>query len=234
MLGNSYKAVLFDFGDTLVSTKPSYFNRIAISFRECGYLISNHEVEMAYINTDYEIHKRYIKKGSITPQQYGEWFFPILCKNLSIEGDLIVIREKISATLNMIGFTRFVLPGGIELLELLKEHRFTLGIISNNDGRTEAKCEEVSISSYFDIIADSTKLGISKPDSRIFHYVLDKLGIPVTESIYIGDLYGSDVLGGLNAGLEVIWFNGRRNHSLDDKKVQQVIDLTEIRREFAL
>ena len=234
MQRKSYKAVLFDFGDTLVSTKPSYFDRIAISFRECGYPISNHELEIAYINTDYEIHKRYIKKGSITPQQYEEWFFPILCKNLSIEADLVVIRGKIIATLNMIGFKRFVLPGGFELLDVLKKRGFSLGIISNNDGRTEAKCEEVSIRSYFNIIADSTNLGISKPDSRIFHLVLEKLGIPVAESIYIGDLYGSDVLGGINAGLKVIWFNERRNNKLDDTKVQQVIGLTEIKRELAL
>ncbi len=54
------------------------------------------------------------------------------------------------------------------------------------------------------------------------------MGVSPEESIHIGDLYGSDVLGGLNAGLEVIWFNQRNGKRFYNMEVCEVRSLVEI------
>ncbi len=210
MLINTKRAIFFDFGDTLASTTPPYLVRIATAMREVRCSISDREFEIAYLKTDYEIYKGYKAKGEITPDEYREWFFPTLCKHLSLDGDPYSIRAEMREALKEIKFDRVALPGAIGLLELLRGKGFLLGVISNNDGRTEEKCDEVGIREYFDIIADSTNLGLIKPDSRMFHLVLDKFQLSPSEAIHIGDLYGSDVMGGLNAGLDVVWFNKRQ------------------------
>ena len=225
---NIKKAIFFDFGDTLASTNPPYLIRLALAFRDCGYDVSDDDFESAYLKTDYEIHKKYLERGTISPLEYREWFFPKLCRHLSLEGDSRTIRDKIRTALRGIGYTRSVLPGAVELIELLKARGLILGVISNNDGTTQEKCEEVGIKDYFDIIADSTNLGIVKPDSRIFQFVLDKLDISSSEALHIGDLYGSDVLGGRNAGLDVIWLNKRPIQRLDGTQILEVKSLSEI------
>ncbi len=225
---NLKKAIFFDFGDTLASTNPPYLIRLALAFRDCGYHVSDDDFESAYLKTDYEVQKKYMERGTISPLEYREWFFPKLCKHLSLEGESRIIRERIRTALRGIDYTRSALPGAIELIELLKDRGLILGVISNNDGTTQEKCEEVGIKNYFDIIADSTNLGFVKPDSRIFQFVLEKLNISSSEALHIGDLYGSDVLGGLNAGLDVIWLNKRRIQRLDGTQILEVKSLSEI------
>jgi putative hydrolase of the HAD superfamily len=246
MLTSSKKAIFFDFGDTLASTTPSYFIRIATAMRAAGCSISDRDFEIAYLKTDYEIYKRYKTQGIISVEEYAEWFFPTLCRYLFLDGDPCIVRAKMREAIREIKFGRVVLPGAIELLEFLKEKGFILGIISNNDGRIEAKCDEVGIREYFDIIADSTTLGLTKPDSRIFNFVLEKLKLSSSEAIHIGDLYGSDVMGGLNAGLDVVWLNKRQVRfaevpsclsqfeKFSGGHVANVQDLTEIRRLLGL
>jgi HAD superfamily hydrolase (TIGR01549 family) len=226
---NSKRAIFFDFGDTLASTTPPYLTRIATAMKAAGYPVLDREFEIAYIKTDYEIYTRYKAQGKITPKEYGEWFFPILCKYLSLEEDPYAIRAQTRQALKEIKFGRALLPGADELLNYLKGKGFILAVISNNDGKTEEKCEEVGIREYFDIIVDSTKLGLVKPDSRIFKFVLEKLNLSQHEVIHIGDLYGSDVMGGLNASLDVIWFNERQVERLDGSQVIEVQSLDEIK-----
>lgn len=229
---NLKKAVFFDFGDTLASTNPPYLIRLAMAFRDSGYDVSDDDFESAYLKTDYEIHKKYLARGTISPLEYREWFFPKLCRHLSLEGESITIRERIRTAMRGIDYTRSALPGAVELIELLKDRGLILGVISNNDGTTQEKCEEVGIKDYFDIIADSTNLGFVKPDSRIFQFVLEKLNISSSEALHIGDLYGSDVLGGRNAGLDVIWLNKRPIQRLDGTQILEVKNLSEIVRQL--
>jgi putative hydrolase of the HAD superfamily len=228
MTGNSKRAIFFDFGDTLASTTPSYFKRIATALRLAGYSISDREFELAYLKTDYEIYEKYITLGKITPREYVEWFFPILCRYLSLEGDPYEIRARMRQLLKDIKYGRVLAPGTAGLLDLLHEKGFILAVISNNDGKTEEKCEDLGIREYFQFIADSTKLAMAKPDARIFHFVLDKLGLSPNEVIHVGDLYGSDVMGGMSAGLDVIWLNNREIDNLNKAEVASVRNIEEI------
>lgn len=229
MLTKIKRAIFFDFGDTMASTTPSYLIRVAMAMREAGYPILDTDFATAYVKTDYDIYKKYKIVGEMTPQEYVDWFFPILCRHLALEGDPYAIRAKMRKALKEIKFSRSPLPGAVELLDFLKGEGFVLGIISNNDGRTEEKCEEVGIREYFDIIVDSTRDGFIKPDSRIFHFMLRKLKLSPCEAIHIGDLYGSDVMGGLNAGLDVLWLNKRKIEKPDNTRVLEIHNLAEVR-----
>jgi putative hydrolase of the HAD superfamily len=222
------KAVLFDFGDTIASTVPPYPVRLAMSLRALGFDVKYDDFERAYVEADYEVYLIYKSRGAISNEDYMRWFFRKLFERFGIQGRKRVVYDAMKKALKQIAFTRTPIPGAVELLESIKKSGLMLGIISNNDGKTELKCRELGILEYFDIIADSTALGLTKPDRRIFEHVLRRLGIKPSQAIHIGDLWGADVMGGLEAGLEVIWFNNRHLAELNGISVPQVADLSQV------
>jgi Predicted hydrolase (HAD superfamily) len=54
----------------------------------------------------------------------------------------------------------------------------------------------------------SEQVGIAKPDPRIFEHAFEKMGRPPKEKILmVGDNPHSDVLGGMQAGIDTCWLN---------------------------
>lgn len=222
------KAFFFDFGDTLASTDPPFIFRIAMAMRKAGFDITDREFEAEYVKADYRLFLKHKEMGRISPREHREWFFPILYESLAPAVDIESFRERVRREMNEIGFSRSPVPGAAELLDFLKGKGYLLAVISNNDGYTEAKCEEVGIRRYLDFVFDSTKLDMVKPDRRIFKYAAEKMGISPSDAVHVGDMYGTDVMGALNAGSDVIWFNGRKMSKFDDAEVREVSELSEI------
>lgn len=222
------KAFFFDFGDTLASTDPPFIFRIAMAMRKAGFDITDREFEAEYVKADYRLFLKHKEMGRISPREHREWFFPILYESLTPVVDIGGFRERVRREMNEIGFSRSPIPGAAELLDYLKGKGYLLAVISNNDGYTEEKCEEVGIRRYLDFVFDSTRLDMVKPDRRIFKFAAEKMGISPQDAVHVGDMYGTDVMGALNAGSDVIWFNGRKMRKFDDTDVKEVSELSQI------
>ena len=222
------KAFFFDFGDTLASTNPPFIFRIAMAMRRAGYDISDREFEAEYVKADYRLFLKHKEMGGITPRQHREWFFPLLYDSLAPLPDVNRFRENVRKEMSGINFSRSLVSGAAELLDFLKGRGYLLAVISNNDGYTEEKCEEVGIRKYFDYVFDSTRLDMVKPDPGIFTYAADRMGISPGEAVHVGDMYGTDVMGALHAGSDVIWFNKRKMNKFDDTDVPEVSELSQI------
>jgi len=229
---DSVKAVFFDLGDTLASTDPPYLHRIAQAMRESGLEISNKDFELEYAKADYKLFLKHKENGGLTPKDYRQWFLPLLYESLLPDQDVDKFRQQVRDAMSQIDFGRVALPGAVDLLDYLKSKGYILAVISNNDGRAEEKCEEVSIREYFDLILDSTRLDLIKPDSRIFNHALKELDLNSREAIHVGDMYGADVMGGMNAGLDVVWLNHRKIEGLSHPLIKEVSELADIKDIF--
>lgn len=229
----SKKAVFFDFGDTLASTDPPYMVRIAMAMRKAGYQISDRDFEYEYCEADYKLYLKHKSEGGISPDNHRDWFFPILYDSLTLPDSIDNFRREIRDIMRGIEFNRVALPGVVEILDYLKSGGYVLGVISNNDGSTGDKCTEVGIREYFELIIDSTNVGLIKPDSRIFAHALENLGISPSEALHIGDLYGADVMGATDAGVDVVWLNSRKFDKFDDSAVNEISDLSELKKFFS-
>jgi putative hydrolase of the HAD superfamily len=228
----SVKAICFDLGDTLASTDPPYLHRIAQAMRDSGLDISDKDFELVYTKADYKLFLKHKEKGGLTPTQYRQWFLPLLYESLISDDEVDEFRRKVRYEMSKVDFGRVPLPGAHDLLDYLKGRGYRLAVISNNDGRAEEKCEEVGIREYFDIVLDSTVLDLIKPDPRIFKHALEKLGLDSREVIHVGDMYGADVMGGMNAGLDVIWLNHRNIEGLSHPLIKEVAQLSELKEIF--
>lgn len=91
-----------------------------------------------------------------------------------------------------------------ESLGRLKAAGLRLGIVSNSDGRVEQALEAAGLREFFDVVIDSSLVGIEKPDPAIFRAALDALGVSPEETLYVGDLYEVDVVGARAAGIEAV------------------------------
>jgi putative hydrolase of the HAD superfamily len=70
------------------------------------------------------------------------------------------------------------LPGAVELLTALRR-RYRIAALSNtNDLHWERVMDDLGGRSLFDVAASSHEFGMSKPDPRVFHAMLDHLAMP--------------------------------------------------------
>ena len=113
--------------------------------------------------------------------------------------------------------------------------QFQLGVISNNFGNTQGWCDECGLSPLLDVVVDSTVVGVSKPDSKIFQIALSELDIHPEQAIYVGDTFLDDVVGSKRAGMFSAWLVGQEEKecsdlSLVDFQLSQLRDLEKFLR----
>ena len=89
------------------------------------------------------------------------------------------------------------------LERLASRHR--LGIVSNFYGNLAAVCAEAGLASVLGVITDSTAVGWSKPDPRIFRHALDALGVSPAEAVFVGDSRPRDMEGARGLAMAHVW-----------------------------
>ena len=89
------------------------------------------------------------------------------------------------------------------LERLARRHR--LGVVSNFYGNLATVCDNAQVRRYFGVIVDSARVGLSKPDPRIFMKALDALGIEPVRAVMVGDSLARDMAGARAAGMPHIW-----------------------------
>ena len=102
---------------------------------------------------------------------------------------------------------RHLVPGSIELLDVLREH-CRLGVVTNNSTAEQIeKLRVLNIEGYFDAVVISEDVGVTKPDPKIFAIALDRIGARPHETVFIGDNWTNDIVGAINAGLAAVWLS---------------------------
>jgi putative hydrolase of the HAD superfamily len=83
--------------------------------------------------------------------------------------------------------------------------RYRLGIVSNFYGNLAAVCAEAGIAPLFGALVDSTRVGATKPDPRIFRAALDALAVEPDRAVFVGDSLPRDMAGARALGMPHVW-----------------------------
>jgi len=104
---------------------------------------------------------------------------------------------------------------------------YRLHIISNGFEEVQfKKLTKSNIYHYFKTITNGEDFGTKKPNPKIFHYAVEKANTHVKSSVMIGDGYEADILGALNVGMEVIFFDEtNKTVSPDIKKINNLLEI---------
>jgi putative hydrolase of the HAD superfamily len=98
----------------------------------------------------------------------------------------------------------------IEVLDYLSE-KYRMHIITNGFEEVQfKKLKNSNLLPFFDQVITSEKVGVKKPNPKIFHYAMEISGASSEESMMIGDNFEADILGARNVGMQAIFceFNG--------------------------
>jgi HAD superfamily hydrolase (TIGR01549 family) len=122
---------------------------------------------------------------------------------------------------------RAQVPGMVALARELTARGVRVAILSNSEGRLAELLAEIGVADAFAAIIDSGRVGIEKPDRRIFDHAIAALG-GTRPGIHIGDSWPADIAGALGAGWRAIWF-GPRATPVADPRVAVARDAAEVR-----
>lgn len=100
------------------------------------------------------------------------------------------------------------------LLHQLKNAGKQLAILTNGEYNHQLmKINQLKLDQWIpkDNYFISGALGVSKPDSQVFHIVKEKLKAKKDSLVYIGDSFQNDVIGAKQCGWKMVWLNHRKH-----------------------
>jgi HAD superfamily hydrolase (TIGR01509 family) len=93
--------------------------------------------------------------------------------------------------------------------------RFKLGIVSNFYGNLDRILEESKLDRFFATVADSSRVGIFKPEPGIFEAALKKLQCAPESAAMIGDSLSKDCAPAHKLGMRTVWLRTESQPAAD-------------------
>lgn len=165
------KAIIFDFGNVLVEWNPRLLYRRYFQNNEAAMEQFLHEVNFMNWNAQQDKGRPFAEGVAQLASQFPQY------------SDLIQAyhdnwRESIGESLS----------GTVEILKRLKKAGYPLYGLSNWSAETFPQArEKYDFFHLFDDIVISGQVGSIKPEPRIFEIVLNRIGRPASECLFIDD-----------------------------------------------
>lgn len=201
-----YTTLLFDIDDTLLDFKAAEHFAISTLMTELSVEASETNVQTySRINQSYwkEFEKGLIAKDVLVAKRF-ETFFAL--HDLTVDGS-----EMDGKFRNFLEQSHHFIPGTIALLDALKP-TYNLYATTNGVARTQHhRIKDSGLIHYFQDIFVSEETGHQKPTKEYFDYVFARIpNFHAKETLIIGDSLTSDILGGINVGIDTCWFNPQK------------------------
>jgi putative hydrolase of the HAD superfamily len=196
------KAILFDFGGTLDSDGEHWLDRFYGIYDQLGLKIPQPRIKVAFYRAD--------ERCCADDHVNSLGLRPLMELHVRLQFESLGIKDEEAARKMVEMFCKKsegFLRRNARLFEGMRR-RFRLGVISNFYGNVETICKEAGLTELLDLILDSVRIGVGKPEPGIFLVALDRLDLPPHEVIFVGDSYERDMIPSRNLGMKTIWLKG--------------------------
>ena len=117
-------------------------------------------------------------------------------------------------------------PGALETLGILKNGGFLLGLISNSSNIEFDPLENnLGLKDIFDALIVSYRVGLLKPDPRIFELALAKLNVRASEVVMVGDTLQDDILPAQKLGMKTLLYDDRGRYPEYPERIFSLADI---------
>jgi putative hydrolase of the HAD superfamily len=207
--------LLFDFGGTL-DGPVHWLDRFLASYRGAGIEISRDELDPAFDDATrigYGATRVLARFGLTDTVRFlvGHQFEYLrksgpdaLRSRLDESGAAGRHRMVEQITGSFVRETSAGLAHSRQVIVSLKD-RFKMGIVSNFYGNLDKILAEAQLDRFFAAVADSSRLGVFKPEVGIFEAALKKLGRTPESVAMIGDSLGKDCAPARKLGMRTVW-----------------------------
>jgi HAD superfamily hydrolase (TIGR01549 family) len=220
---SALKAVLFDLDETLFDHSYSVAHSMDLLRRDHTALQSRSVDELLaeYKRLLEEVHIE-VLAGRLNQDVARVQRMRALFAFCGVEVSEHVLLEAVTLHRERYQAVKRAVPGALELLRRLKS-RWSIGVVTNNMTEEQRiKLEDCGLTPLVDELITSEDCGFAKPDSRIFHIALERVGCAAEEAIMVGDSWEMDVVGARNAGIHPIWFNRFGQPQPEDEQVAEI------------
>jgi HAD superfamily hydrolase (TIGR01509 family) len=191
-------AVLFDFGGTLDADGLTWKERFHALFAAEGVAVEPGRFDPVFYAADDALVGAVPETFSLeeTVRRVADGVAKALRPDEAGLGSRVAARFLADARASFLS--------NAPILERLA-HRHRLGVVSNFYGNLATVCDNAQVRRYFGVIVDSARVGLSKPDPRIFILAVEALGIEPARTVMVGDSLARDMAGARAAGMAHIW-----------------------------
>lgn len=222
-----YRFILIDADNTLLDFNENERVSITDTLAHFGLLHDEETVRLYH-----EINKSYWKlydEKKISRDDLLIQRFVTLYEKLGITMDPYE-TEKYYRTKLDYGFQ--LITGAIELCDELRK-KYKVYITTNGMANTQhLRLNGSGLINHVDGCFISEEIGAHKPEKEYFDRIARQLdGFKAEEAIVIGDSFSSDILGGINAGIDTCWYNPYKAENLTDQKATyEITSYEELKR----
>lgn len=196
------KAVLFDFGGTLDSDGEHWLDRFYELYRQVGIDLPADEIKRVfYMADDLCCSDPEVDRMGLRPLMKHHVGLQFAALGLKNPGKAAEIVDEFCSK------TERILQRNARLLRRLKPF-YRLGLISNFYGNAAVLCDEAGLAESLEVILDSMRIGVGKPDPEIFRIALRRLDVEPAEAVFIGDSFERDIMPARQLGMQTIWLKG--------------------------
>jgi len=234
---NTPGALLFDFGGTLDVPGSHWLDRFLAHYLAAGMRLTREQLDPAFA---YATTMGYREGPAMHNRGLGELIRLLVDLQLDylsshgpedvrsqLSGLAATGRARLMERISM-GFIDQSTRGLAESREVLSilASRFRLGVISNFYGNLDRILADAGMRNLLATIIDSARLGVFKPERRIFEAALEALAIPPAEAAMIGDSLDKDCLPARSLGMKTVWLRPLPGGSVDNAGDSRLVDRT--------
>jgi len=230
------KAIIFDFGQTLVDSSDGFKAAEKIAKQEIfsDLFPDADDVQQQSFLMEYrQIRKRFHASSDFSRHDIWQAVYD----RFNCRADSKRLAQMETAYWHRVQSMTVPFPETIGVLEKLI-NQFKLGIITNTQGQKTSRTHRLSlfpgIERFFNPIVIAGESGLpAKPDPRPFLVCLEKMNIKASQAIYVGDDFQKDVIGAGSVGMTPVWIKHRLvNRSWPDpgnhKRFRVITDLNQL------
>lgn len=200
----AYDIILLDADRTLLDFDDAEYKALCRSLAAQG-LCTDKTITDAYSRINWVLWSAY-NRGEITQADILERRFVQLFDQLRLVGDPVRCSGDYFLALRDSGQTY---PGALDFCRRLHAAGKILAIVTNGVAVTQwGRLRRSGLATFITRMFISGEIGVQKPRREFFDHVFAVLGEPDrTRCVMMGDSLDSDIRGGLNAGIDTVWFN---------------------------
>ena len=222
-----YTTLYFDLDNTLLDFTKSEHTAIKKLLSQYS-LPSNNKIAKVYSDINRTFWEAF-ERGDIKKEEIYAGRFKKLLDVLKESRDTEAMARDYFGFLSC-GYD--LVDNAIDILSHLKQGGYKIYATTNGVAFTQYKrIKNSGLEPYFDAVFVSEEAGHQKPEKAYFDFVLanteekDKNNI-----LIIGDSQSSDILGGINAGIDTCWYNptGAEAKYSCTYKIGSLLDLKKI------
>lgn len=221
-----WSGVVFDFDETLVHTQPAVTEALRIVSKSILNYLREHGVYPQLEDLCRVSRQIADEMDQKTLYDRNLWWEIVISQFLDTRPEVSLLSRLTDKYWAMVTKRSALYDDALHVLRRLRDRDYRLGLMTDTDGVKGMKRERIKaigLDRYVDAIViageDSKKV---KPDEEPFHLVAQRLGLPPSKCVFVGDKPFTDMKGAQEAGMGTILI--RRRQWNDETKADIVVN----------